>query len=133
VAALTEQEEAEILRFLGYPTWRNLALAWAISFPTGIEPQYYIRDALGRLTDAALDLARADLEQCKVIEAQLRSAIRRLKADAVGDVKLNHEEIPALRGELENWKRQLANDFGSMLNPYRLATGSSRNGQVVND
>jgi len=132
MAALTDIEQSKILRFLGYPDWSNLAIAWGLDFPTGVEPQYYVRDAFGRLTDEALELVRNDLRECEEIERQLSDARCRLKASKVGDITMNIDEIPYLRGELDHWKRQLADDFGSIINPFRTGQfGGSRSGRVI--
>lgn len=131
MAALTDQEKAKILRHSGYPDWSSLALAWGVSFPTAIEPQYFLRDAFNRISDAGLELVRMDLQQCDEIERQLIDARKRLKALRVGDITLNPEEIPVLEGQLEKWKVRLLNDFGAQFNPYRQQAGSSRNGTVT--
>lgn len=133
MAALTEQERSEIRRHLGYQSWANLALAWGFSFPTGIEPQFFVNDAMNRLTDEGLELVRSDLRQCNAIESQLREAPRRMKAAKVGDITLNPDEADALRGELRKWRDQLANDFGAFINPFKFESGGagSRNGTCV--
>ncbi len=131
MAALTEIEKSKILRFLGFPDWATLALSWSISFPTAIEPQYQIQDAFYRMSDEALELIREDMRQCEAVESQLKESIKRLKASKVGEITLNPDEQAALRGELNHWKAQLANDFGTILNPYKVDGGSSRNGVCV--
>lgn len=131
MATLNETERAKIRRYLGYPNWSSLALAWGQPFPTHIEPEYYINDALDRLSDEGLELVRGDLRQLDDIEAQISGARKRLQASKVGDITLNPDELPSLRGEMENWKRQLADDFGSLLNPFRRSIGGNRNGVVV--
>jgi len=131
MATLNEVERAKVRRYLGYQNWSNLALAWGQPFPTHIEPEFYINDALDRLTDEGLELVRGDLRQLEDIEIQIGNARKRLQASKVGDITLNPEELPSLRGEMEHWKRQLADDFGSLVNPFRQAMGGSRNGTVV--
>jgi len=129
--ALTETEGSLVRRYLGYPNWENLALAWGLSFPTAIEPSYYINNAMDRITDEGEALIRRDLRELQTIENQISEARCRLKAVKIGDITLNSEEIPALRGEMNHWKNQLADDFGSILNPFRKNVGGSRNGSVV--
>jgi len=132
MAALNEQERALVRRYLGYQNWENTALMWGIPFPTAIQPSWYINDAINRLSDDGLELVRRDLNELQCIEKQISEARGRLKASKVGDITMNPEEIDALRGELDHWKRQLADDFGSTLNPYRQTdSGGSRNGTVV--
>ena len=133
MAALTELERARIRRHLGYQSWANLALAWGFSFPTGVEPQFYVNDAMNRLTDEGLELVREDMRQCDAIESQLKDSIKRLKAAKVGDITLNPDEPDALRGELRKWRDQLANDFGAFINPFKHESGGSgsRNGTCV--
>lgn len=133
MAAFTELEKAKIRRQLGYQSWANLALCWGISYPTPLEPHYYIDDALTRMTDEANDLIREDLRQCEAIETQIKECIKRFKASKVGDITTNADEPEALRGELNKWREVLANDFGAFLNPFRVqsASGGSRNGMCV--
>lgn len=131
MAALNEQERSLVRRYLGFQNWEDLALMWSVPFPTHIEPNWYINDAIDRLSDEGNNLVRRDLTELKCIEDQIGDARCRLKASKIGDITLNPEEIPSLRGEMEHWKRQLADDFGAALNPYRSNIGGSRNGQVV--
>ena len=131
MAALTAIEESKIMRYLGFPDWATLALSWSISFPTAIEPQYQIRDAFTRMSEETLELIRRDLSVCERIENQMITGLDRLKATKIGNLETNQDEHAALRGELNHWKAQLANDFGTILNPYRVDGGSSRNGVCV--
>lgn len=133
MAALTELEKTRILRHLGYQGWANLALCWGISFPTPLEPQFFINDAMTRLSDEANELAREDLRQCDAIESQLKECIKRFKAAKVGEITLNPDEADALRGELRKWRDQLANDFGAFINPFKTESGGTgtRNGVCV--
>lgn len=126
--ALTEQERAKIRYFLGYPNWSNLALSWGLRFPTELEAGYQINSALDRLTDEGVELVRADLRELEDIKTQLSKARRRLAASKIGEIATNPGELTALRGEYETWKKQLADHFGSVLNPWREEQGSSRCG-----
>lgn len=131
MAALSEVERAKVLRYLGYPSWRDVALVWGIPFPTHIEPQYYINDALDRITDVALEFVRRDLVELDDIENQMSEARCRLRASKIGDITLNPNEIEDLRAEKRKWTIQLANEFEASPNPFALDPGSSRNGTVV--
>jgi len=131
MSALNEQEKAKIRRYLGYQNWQNTALMWGVPFPTAIQPNWYINDAISRLSDDGLELVRRDLRELQCIEDQISDARKRLKATKVGDITMNPHELESLRGELEYWKRQLADEFASILNPVRQNTGGSRNGTVV--
>ena len=131
MATLSEVERSKIRRYLGYPNWSSLALSWGQPFPTHIEPEFYVNDALDRLSDEGLELVRNDLRQLEDIESQIIRARKRLQATKVGEISLNIDEIPSLRGEMEHWKRQLADDFGSLLNPFRRSLGGTRNGTVI--
>jgi len=132
VAALTDTEKAKVRRYLGFANWQSTALAWGIAFPTAIQPVWYINDAIERLSDEGMELVRSDLMQLEDTERQMREARKRLSASKIGDITLNADELPSLRAELENWKRQLADDFGAELNIYRQSDGGgTRNGKVV--
>lgn len=131
MASLNETERSLVRRFLGFQNWRDLALMWSIPFPTHIEPNWYINDAIDRLTDEGNELVRRDLCELQDIESQMSCARKRLAASKVGDITLNPDELETLRGEYEHWKNQLADDFGTCLNPLRRNTGGTRNGTVI--
>jgi len=135
MAALTETEQAEVLRFLGYANWEELASSYRWDYPTLVPTTYIVADAWNRLSDEGLDMVRRDLEILRKIEGILAGgALCRLASVKVGDITLNPNELTQLRQEWERWKQQLSDDLGAQINPYRKLDGSvgGRNGRVVN-
>jgi len=135
MAALTETEQAEILRFLGYTNWESLFVSYRWDYPTLVPTEYIVRDTFSRISDAGLEMVRKDLVQLRAIETQIASARCRLQATKVGDIQTNPEELRTLRGEWEIWKQQLADDLGAQVNPNRNTGGpmpGGRNARVIN-
>jgi Na+/phosphate symporter len=131
MAALTDKERSRIMEYLLYPDWNNLAMIWGIFVPTHVEPQYYIRDAMDRLTDEALELVRKDLCNLEDIELQMADARKRLKASKVGDITLNPDELDALQKEFDRYVIKLANKFGAPLNGWAIQGLGPNNGMVI--
>lgn len=95
---------------------------------------YLVEGAFDRITDAALVSVRRDLCELESIERQLSQARGRLKALELGNLKLNPNELPALRREMVWWALVLANDLGVGPNPFSameiLGSGGGRNARV---
>jgi len=117
MARLTTDEQARILRALGYPNWIALASSFQLGYPAPSQPEYLVRDAFDRITDEGLELVRRDLREVESCELQLSDARTRLKATKVGEILTNQGETAALRGELAYWTKRLADDLGVYPNP----------------
>lgn len=118
----TDSEKARIRHFLGYPSWAALSNGIQLGFPAGAQPLYLLEQAFGRMLSGGSDTVRSDLCECESIEAQLRDGRSRLKAVALGELKMNPLELTALRGELIFWQRRLADDLGVPMNPMATMT-----------
>jgi hypothetical protein len=116
--AFTEQEKGRILHFLGYPSWASLAQSIQLGYPAASQPLFLVEDAFNRMTAEGEFSIRKDLSECECVEAQISDARTRLRAQSIGEIKLNKEEIAALRDELEFWSARLASDLGVAQNPY---------------
>jgi hypothetical protein len=130
---LTEQEQAQALRFLGYTNWRDLASSFQLGYPAPSQPEYLIRDAFVRLDEQGIELVRKDLCELNSIERQMSESRGRLRAAKVGDMQLNHSEFNQLRQHLIFWQGRLADDLGGYPNPFASAattTAGGRNAQV---
>ncbi len=127
-AEFTDDEQAEILRFLGYPDWQSMASSIQLGYPAASQPLYLLRDAFHRLTGPARALVRRDVEELKCIENQMSDARQRMRATKLEGVTLNPRETIQLRGELEYWTVRLENDFGCYRNP--AAQGGSMPGNI---
>jgi hypothetical protein len=128
---LTEQEQAECLRFLGYPNWQDLASSFQLGYPAPSDPEYLIRDAFVRINEQGIQLVRYDLENLRCIEAQI-SDLSRLKADQVGNLRMNKTEFSDLQRRLMYWTGKLQDDLGGYTNPFSHGPGtmSGRNSRV---
>lgn len=116
--ALTIEEQAKILRYLGYANWENLAQSFQLGFPALSQPEFLVRQAFLLISEESLNLVRQDLQQLECIEAQRIDARKRFKALKLGDLQINTEEIDLLEAEDKRWKNQLADDLGVYTNPF---------------
>ncbi len=116
--AFTDQEKAQVLHHLGYPSWTNLAASIQLGFPAGSQPLFLVEQAFNRLLPGGEEQVRLDLCNCIDIESQMGDARSRFKAQALGELKLNAMEPQMLRTELVYWRQKLADDLGVVQNPY---------------
>jgi hypothetical protein len=119
----TDEEKTEILRFLDYPDWQSMASSVGLGYPSATQPMYQTVDAFVRITPTGRAMVRRDLEELRCIERQRSEARQRFAVLGVEDVKLNQNETRQLGGETAVWKAKLANDLGTIPNPYALASG----------
>ncbi len=137
--AFTDHEKGRILHFLGYPSWSSLAQSIQLGYPAASQPLFLVEDAFNRMTAEGEFSIKKDLQECECTEAQISEARARLRAATVGKIKLNQEEIGALRDELEWWSARLASDLGVAHNPYSDSSykgltntgGSGLNAKVI--
>ncbi len=132
---LTAAERSRIFHFLNYPDWSALAYSIQLGYPAASQPLFLVEGALTRITDEAVETVRRDLCQLEAIESQLGAARSRLKAEQLGNLKLNPHELPALRRELVWWALTLASDLGVGPNPFAAIEllgggGGGRNARV---
>lgn len=133
MSTLNETEQAEVLRFLGYANWADLASSFQLGFPAPSQPEYLVRDAFVRLTDEGSDLVRRDLRELKCIENQMSESRSRLKAEKIGNLKLNSTELKDLQEHMTYWVKRLASDLGVYENPLgHNPLMSGRNARIVN-
>lgn len=133
---LRADERSRIKHFLEYPDWSALAYSIQLGFPASSQPMYLVEGAFDRITDTAVETVRKDLCELESIEKQLGDARKRLKAIELGNLKLNPNELPALRRELVWWALVLANDLGVGPNPFSAMQilgdgGGGRNARVT--
>jgi hypothetical protein len=115
---LTIDEKAQTLRFLRYPNWESLAQSFQLGFPSEGQPEFLVRMAFDRISEASLDLIRKDLCELNQIECQFSDARSRFKATSIGELKINQNEIRMLEREDTRWRRKLADDLGVYQNPW---------------
>lgn len=112
--ALTTTEQNKTMQLLGYGG-KALQAGSVI----------YNKILNDRLTDLPTDtesLVRTYLQQVAAIETQMNCAINRLTAVEVQDIKLNPEELSALRRE----RRKIAREIAAHLDiPYIAKGGGS--------
>lgn len=130
---LTDSEQSRIKHFLQFPNWEQLAASIQLGFPAASQPMYLLEYSFPKLADGGLVSVRRDLCELESIERQLGQARGRLKATDLGNLKMNPQELQALRRELLWWALQLANDLGVGPNPFaamEVLGGGGRNAQV---
>ena len=118
---LTDEEKNRALHFLGYPNLSQLEQSIQLGIPAASQPLFLVLGAFDRLTEGGCASVREDLCQLESIENQLGSARSRMRASALGDLKLNGSETAMLRKELTFWTRRLADDLAVVPNPYAQA------------
>lgn len=116
--AFTDHEKARVRHFLGYPSFSQLSQSIQLGYPAASEPLFLLDDAFRRLVPEGEEVVRRDLCECEDIEKQLGGARSRLKAQNVGDIRMNGQETSNLRQELQFWSQRLADDLGVVRNPY---------------
>ena len=114
----TDEQRDRILHFLGYPNWSTLAQSFQLGYPMASQPLFLVYDAFMRIGPGGVASALRDLCQCEGCEAQIGDARSRMKAEAVGNIRLRANEADALRRELQFWTKRLADDLGVVVNPY---------------
>lgn len=122
-ADFTDEERTEIARYLGYADWQSMASSVGLGYPSATQPAFQMIDAQYRITPTARAMVRRDLDELRCIEQQLSQARQRFAATELEGMKINPNEAAQLRSEKEHWTRQLADDLGCPINPYRSATG----------
>lgn len=131
----SDAEKGRIRHFLGYPSWSALAPSIQLGVPAGSQALYLLEMAFNRLLPEGEETTRRNLCECESIEKQLGEARSRMRAESMGDMKLNRAEVEQLRGELVYWSRRLADDLGVIPNPYSTTAfegmPGSRNARVV--
>lgn len=95
--ALTAAENARILYHLGYP-----GITEGLPMPPMVV-------ALANLRTELEAKARELLAGCDAAEAQMATALTRMKASVVGSITLNAREQQALEDAYRNFQRRLAN------------------------
>lgn len=116
--AFTDHEKARVRHFLGYPSWSSQASSIQLGYPAGGQPLFLLEDAFHRLFPDGEEAVRKDLCECEDIEKQMGTARGRLKADQLGTLKTNKNEISDLQASLIYWSQRLADDLGVVKNPY---------------
>lgn len=136
--SFTAQEQAQVLKHLGFADWQALAQSIQLGFPASSQPLFLVRDAFNRLTRDGEDAAREALCNCQAIYAQLADARSRFKVMAVGEVRMRGapgeaSETTLLRNEYSFWTARLADALGVSPNAYSNlgSLGSGLNRPVI--
>ena len=133
-ALFTDEERADILRFLGYPNYTDQITATIqLGFP-GVLAQvvFTIVANMDRISSASREVVRAYLCELRSIEAQQSAARSRMRATSIGEIRTNPLESAMLEGEFSRWRAKLADAFGTVPNPYAQQRGGAGiNGRSV--
>lgn len=125
--AFTAVQKSRIKHFLKYADWESLSNGIHLGIPSGFHAMFLVEQSMQRLSAGGEQSVLHDLENLEEIECQLRDARKRMKAQAIGDMRINPKEAEALMGELEEWRQRLSDDLGAPVNPYTL---ESRTGGI---
>lgn len=123
---LTPEEMADIRYHLGYPSVEPAA-SIQLGIPRVSETQFLLETAMTKVLPQSLSRVRSVLSQLNCIEQQISNARTRLKAIAVGNIKLNNSEADNLEHEHARWAARMADLLGCPLYPFAL-----RNAEVSN-
>jgi hypothetical protein len=134
-ALFTEEERADILRFLGYPNYRDQLTASIQLGVPGVVTQvlFTIVANMDKIASASREVVRIYLCELRSIEAQQSQARSRMRATSIGEIKTNPMESALLEGEFDRWVAKLADAFGTVPNPYAIARlgGAGVNGRSI--
>lgn len=138
MASLTNDEKAQILRYLRYPNWQALAQSFQLGYPSEAQEEFLVRSSFDRISDDSLEYIRRDLCELRSIENQRSEARSRFKASQIGDIKIDpQKELDLLSREYDYWTGQLRDDLGVEMNPWssveRKGAGmGGMNARVIN-
>jgi len=133
----TEEEKADIYRFLGYPNYEDaLAATIGLGQPGQlVQVLFTLRTNIDRLAPPSRDRVREALCELRSIESQQTDARRRLRATQIGELRTNPMELGMLQGEYMRWRTKLADLFGVSPNPYSqqeaFGFGGGISGKVI--
>jgi len=119
-APFTNEEKSEVYRYLGYADFVAQGQTIQLGFPAQSHALWLVRNSFDKISETARALVRRDLCELRDIEAQLRDARSRMKANRLDGLEINRKEVQNLRREYKNWRRMLANDLGVFPNPVEL-------------
>lgn len=126
----TEAEQTDVLRFLGYQNWADMAGAIQLGYPATSQPMFLVFDAMERIRPTARAVVREHLCQLRSTESQIGTARSRMKAERVGEVAMNMSEAKQLREEYAFWQGRLADLLGVEVNHYSRPVVSGLNARV---
>lgn len=127
-APFTDEETADVMRFLGYPNWQAMAQSIQLGYPAASQPMWLVLDSLPRLAEASRPAVRETLCQLRSTDAQIGTARSRMKTTHVGEVSMNSNESRMLREEYVFWQKRLADLLGVFVNPHSALNGGMPGG-----
>jgi hypothetical protein len=130
--ALSESDRVRVRHHLGYLNTEPIS-SIALGFPSAGEAQFLVERAMDRLIPQAVPIIIKTINILDTIEMQMVEALRRLKAQQLGELKMrNSNEEPTeqdlLEREYVRWAKRLADDLGCTPNPYSQRFGAGSNG-----
>lgn len=133
-ALFTDEERADVLRFLEYPNYTDqLTATIQLGVPGQVAQILFVIVAnMDRISSASREVVRSYLCELRAIEAQQSAARSRMRATSIGEVRTNPLESAMLETEFRRWQAKLADAFGTVPNPYAQARmGAGINGRCV--
>lgn len=120
--ALNPQDKERVRYHLGYQSVEPAA-AIQLGFPRGAQPQFLVEAALERVMAPAVPRIYEILGILDGIERQMVDALKRLKAQQLGELKLRNSneertEQDLLEAEYLRWAQRLGDQLGVPLNAY---------------
>src|SRR5689334_6510509 len=115
----TDEEKALIRFYLAYPNLSQVQQAMQLGIPAAQQALFLLEGNFDRILPAGENIVRKILCQLNdIVFGQLTTARSRMRAIAIGEIKLNADEAGMLTGEFIRWQRLLADQMASPINPY---------------
>jgi hypothetical protein len=120
--ALTDQEKERIRYHLGYNNVDPITTI-ALGFPATTQSLFLVDASMERLQPATVSRVLFILGVLDQIEGQMIDALKRLRAQQLGELKLrgnNDEPVEQdlLEREYYRWAKRLSDNLGAPLNAY---------------
>ncbi len=123
-AVFSQEEQAAIMHYLGYPKQAGAILAGAQGYRVNNYSFGYLESSLLRLSEEGAAHVREALRELRCIDQQLTSLRSKATVKRTGDVELDiRGGRKLLLGERRRMIEQMAMDLAVPINPASAATG----------
>jgi hypothetical protein len=116
-STFSKEERARVRYHLGYPSVQSNSNI-GLGFVAFTQALFLVEKGLDNCLDEAVPIVRDHVQQLDNINSQLADARKRMRASALGDIKLREDEPRALRQEYGYWAKSMADVLGVPINAY---------------
>lgn len=122
MASLSEADRVRVRHHLGYLSTEPVA-SINLGFPSASQAQFLAERAMNNLIPEAVGRILKDLNVLDSIEDQQVDALKRYKAQQLGELKIRNNndersEVMLLHESYELWRKKLADDLGVPINVF---------------